>query len=165
MEVTPPVARYEQVARHLRQRILGGEFPPGSRLPSGPDTGREYGVSQHMAQRAFEILAREGLVQMTSGSGTTVLPRRRWRVELSAPLPPAEDAAAAAAARTGSALEAAAGEHPAIGGAQAERAGGRLRVTVTAESADLLGALAAVAPVARQAFGPLPIAVLSAREA
>jgi DNA-binding transcriptional MocR family regulator len=82
VEVTPPVSRYEQVAQQLRKRILDGTYAPGSKLPSGPELARQSGISQHSAQRALELLERDGLVSIVSGSGTTVVAQRRWRVSV-----------------------------------------------------------------------------------
>jgi DNA-binding transcriptional MocR family regulator len=82
VEVTPPVSRYEQVAQQLRKSILDGTYPPGSKLPSGPELARQSGLSQHSAQRALELLEREGLVSIVSGSGTTVVAQRRWQVSV-----------------------------------------------------------------------------------
>lgn len=155
MELTPPLAKYEQVARQLRAMILDGTYPPEQKLPSGPETGRKLGVSQNMAQKAFELLAREGLVQMSTGSGTTVLRRKAWRVEFAAPLP--GDGGDGALQEIESRLEAAAGVQPAVTATSAKRADSEVRVTLTVESADIHGAGAAAEPVARQAFGEIPV--------
>lgn len=160
MDLTPPVSRYEQVASLLRERIVGGEFPAGSKLPSGAQKG-QYPVSQPVVQRAFEVLEREGLVRMTPGSGTEVLPRVLWRVEFGAPAGPG----AAAVRRVAKALSAAVSQQPAVASAQAEMIGDGVRIVLTVESADLGGAVTASLPVARQALGSLPVAAMSAREA
>jgi DNA-binding transcriptional MocR family regulator len=79
VELVPPVARYAQVARHLRGRIYAGEWVPGTTLPGAPSLSREYGVTQSVAQRALETLETSGLVRMESGRGSIVLDRRRWK--------------------------------------------------------------------------------------
>lgn len=160
MELTPPVSRYEQLADILRHRIFSGTFPEDA---SGPSLGREYGVSQPVVQRAFEVLAREGLVLLESGRRTAELPRKRWRVEFgTAIMPDRADEATAAIAAT---LAAAASAQPAVNGATAERVGDGVRLIMMVESADLGGAVTASLPVARQAFGSLPVAAMTAREA
>jgi DNA-binding transcriptional regulator YhcF (GntR family) len=156
VEVTPPVSRYEQVARQLREQIFGGDYPPGSRIPSGWTSGR-YPVSQPVVQRACAVLEAEGLVRMEPGRGTTVLERRRWRVEIEAPLPGSfgRGEAAAEAARVKSAIDGA--RQPAISGVLAQWVGARLVIMLTVESADLAGAVAAGLPVAKAALAPLEI--------
>jgi DNA-binding transcriptional regulator YhcF (GntR family) len=165
----PPVHRYEQVARDLRRRIFEGEFPPGARLPGGQGLAGEYGASQHMGQRAIDILAREGLVRATSGSGTDVLERRQWSIDATAPLPSEKtrEQALAEVARVNAALDAAV--QPAIPersaqlfGALAEKSAEwamahQVKVFLTVESADLPGAVAAALPVIRAALAPLEI--------
>lgn len=89
MKLTPPVARYEQVARDLRQRILAGEWAPGVTLPGAPAMAREYGVTQSVAQRALETLVAWRLARVGDGRGTVVLPLHRYavvaRIALAAP--------------------------------------------------------------------------------
>lgn len=161
MDLSPPVSRYEQVAARLRERIMSGEFPAGSRLPSGAQKD-EYPVSQPVVQRAFEVLEREGLVRMEPGRGTTVLSRDLWRIEFGAgPLENAE----AEAARVATALSNAAAAQPAMTSARAEALGDGVRVIVTVEAAELGGAVTAALPVVRAALGPLAVKVMSATAA
>jgi len=74
---------YLRVAGELRRRIVGGELPPHSRLPSQASIRREYGVSDTVALEARKVLMAEGLVEGRSGSGTYVreqpAPRRLAR--------------------------------------------------------------------------------------
>lgn len=74
---------YLRVAGDLRQRIVGGELAPHTRLPSQARIRREYGVSDTVALEARKVLMAEGLVEGRSGSGTYVrdhpLPRRLAR--------------------------------------------------------------------------------------
>ncbi len=160
MELTPPVSRYEQLADILRQRIFGGTFPEDA---SGPSLGREYGVSQPVVQRAFEVLDREGLVRLESGRRTAELPRKRWLVEFGARLP--AERPDDVTRRVAAALSEAASAQPALSNASAERAGDGVRLAMTVESENLGGAVTAALPVARQALGALPIAAMSAAEA
>lgn len=164
VEVTPPVSRYEQVARQLRERIFSGEYPPDSKIPSGWTPGR-YPVSQPVVQRACTVLVAEGLVSMEAGRGTTVLSRQRWLVSFESRLPLDEEAREAALAAVRPALSQAAGEQPAVSGDETQRSAIGLLLTMTVESAELGGAVTAALPVAKQALGPLPIVAQSAREA
>jgi DNA-binding GntR family transcriptional regulator len=61
----------ESVYRQLRQRILIGQLPPGSRL-SVPAIARELGVSRSPVRDAVLHLVREGLGQETLNRGAVV---------------------------------------------------------------------------------------------
>ncbi|MFI5621009.1 GntR family transcriptional regulator [Streptomyces sp. NPDC051567] len=72
---------YLQVADALRARILAGEWPVGTRLPSRARFSEEYAVGQSVSQRAMELLIIEGFLEGRAGSGTYVrTPRKRMRV-------------------------------------------------------------------------------------
>lgn len=153
VELTPPVARYEQVARQLRERIIGGEFPEESTLPSGPDLADQLGVSQPVVQRAFEVLGRDGLVRMVPGRGTTVVRRQRWRVEI--------ELSGDAGIEGLGVLRARADAHAAVSGFSGaeDRNSIRLRMTVEASDAGYAGTVAA--GLAREALGSLVITSVS----
>jgi len=70
-----PRAVYQQLADQLRTRILSGELPPGSVLPSETELIHEYGVSRGPARQAVALLKAEGLVDVRQGRGVFV--RRR----------------------------------------------------------------------------------------
>jgi GntR family transcriptional regulator len=63
----PP--RYRQVADDLRARIAGGEYPPGTRLPTKPKLMEHYGVALGTLDKAIEVLRQAGLVETQQGSG------------------------------------------------------------------------------------------------
>lgn len=63
---------YAQLARGIRERISGGEFRPGDRLPSEPEFCAEYGLSRMTVRRALMELAREDVVEAEHGRGTFV---------------------------------------------------------------------------------------------
>ena len=63
---------YLRVAGDLRQKIVGGDLPPHTRLPSQAKIRAEYGVSDTVALEARKVLMAEGLVEGRSGSGTYV---------------------------------------------------------------------------------------------
>ncbi len=65
--------RYEVIAEDLRQNILVGQFPVGSRLPSEPELAREYGVNHQTLRKALALLAADGLLDRHRGRGTFVL--------------------------------------------------------------------------------------------
>ena len=71
---------YLRVAGDLRKKIVDGQLPPHTRLPSQARIREEYGVSDTVALAARKVLMAEGLVEGRSGSGTYVrerpVPRR-----------------------------------------------------------------------------------------
>ncbi|GAA3501247.1 GntR family transcriptional regulator [Streptomyces prasinosporus] len=71
---------YLRVASDLRKKIVDGQLPPHTRLPSQARIREEYGVSDTVALEARKVLMAEGLVEGRSGSGTYVrerpVPRR-----------------------------------------------------------------------------------------
>jgi GntR family transcriptional regulator/MocR family aminotransferase len=71
-----------QLRDALRRRILGGEFPPGSRLPATRTLRRALGIGRNTVLNAYEQLAAEGYLSSRRGSGTFVsddLPDARLR--------------------------------------------------------------------------------------
>ena len=67
--IVPP---WQQIADVLRERIHGGEYPPGSRVPSIIALSGEFGVAPVTARKALTALQREGLVESRTGWGTFV---------------------------------------------------------------------------------------------
>jgi GntR family transcriptional regulator len=72
---TPPDPRLPLHARlrdDLARRLAAGEWPPDTALPSEAALAAAYGVAVNTLRRAFEQLAREGLVERRQGRGTFV---------------------------------------------------------------------------------------------
>ncbi|UOE76525.1 MocR-like pyridoxine biosynthesis transcription factor PdxR [Parageobacillus thermoglucosidasius] len=69
---TSKIPLYKQIANYLESRILNGEFPPGSRLPSERDLANRWKVNRSTVNNAFEELRSAGLVQRIIGHGTVV---------------------------------------------------------------------------------------------
>ena len=63
---------YAQLMDQLRRRIVSGDLPPGSRLPSVRDLAAEAGVNPNTMQRAMQQLEREGLVYAQRSNGRFV---------------------------------------------------------------------------------------------
>lgn len=57
------------VAAELRRRILSGELPPGSRLPSLSKLTRARGLTPYVARRAMKLLCDTSLVVPVHGRG------------------------------------------------------------------------------------------------
>jgi GntR family transcriptional regulator len=68
-----PEARYQEIERWLRRRVLGSAH--GDPLPSESELAARFGVSRMTARQAVQNLAAEGLVQRRRGAGTFVAPR------------------------------------------------------------------------------------------
>jgi 5-formyltetrahydrofolate cyclo-ligase len=67
-----PLPAYYQIAQDLRQRIAGGEWSAGGKLPSEPQLAQQYDVSRMTMRQAFKELAKEGVVVRRRGAGTFV---------------------------------------------------------------------------------------------
>jgi DNA-binding GntR family transcriptional regulator len=65
-------SRYLDIAAELRDRIIGGEWAPGAKLPRMMDLSRRYGVNRDTLARAVAILEAEGLVWAVPRRGTIV---------------------------------------------------------------------------------------------
>ena len=64
----------EQLAASVREAIVSGTAPSGTRLPSGRDVAAAVGASLQTVQRAYQILGNEGLVVSRVGRGTVIAP-------------------------------------------------------------------------------------------
>jgi len=62
-----------QVQEILKNRIINGNYPIGSLIPSEPELKQEFDVSIITVRRAVEELALQGYVEKRSGVGTTVI--------------------------------------------------------------------------------------------
>jgi GntR family transcriptional regulator / MocR family aminotransferase len=70
----PDQNRQQAVFERLRQGILAGTLPPGTRLPPTRVMAEEIGVARQTVVLAYERLAAEGYVRARTGSGTYVAP-------------------------------------------------------------------------------------------
>ncbi len=62
----------QTIQRQLRHRILSGDLPPGTRLPSELELVRQLGVNRSQTRQALQQLEKEGLVVRRRGSGSFV---------------------------------------------------------------------------------------------
>jgi GntR family transcriptional regulator/MocR family aminotransferase len=63
---------HRQLYSELREAVLNGRLPPGSRLPSTRAIASELGVSRNTVMGAFDQLLAEGYLEGKVGSGTYV---------------------------------------------------------------------------------------------
>lgn len=66
---------YEHVAAELRDAILRGDHPPGTKLPRHADLAARYGVSDIVIRQAIDGLKTSGLVDTRGRGGTWVRER------------------------------------------------------------------------------------------
>ena len=72
VEPEPGQSRYAALAAALRQRIVDGEWPPGTALPAETSLATEHGVALGTLRRALELMAEQGLIERQHGRGTFV---------------------------------------------------------------------------------------------
>ncbi|MFJ5712758.1 GntR family transcriptional regulator [Streptomyces sp. NPDC093105] len=80
--------RHHRPRRQLRQKIIEGEYPHGSRLPTVRDLAAEHGVSQQTASAAYAALGALGLVRADARSGTRVTASKQSDAHLGTFTPP-----------------------------------------------------------------------------
>lgn len=69
-----------RIERSIGERILGGEFPPGTLLPNEADWGRTYGASRTAVREAIKSLTAKGLIRSRPKIGSRVQPRSQWNL-------------------------------------------------------------------------------------
>lgn len=74
------MSRSDQLTEVLGLMIVGGDVPPGDRLPSPEDLGQRYGLSRPMVREALKSLGAKGLVASKTRVGTVVTPRTEWNL-------------------------------------------------------------------------------------
>ena len=62
----------EEVAEQLRSLILGGQYPPGSKLPPERELSKRLRVNRASLREALKKLEHLGLVRIRQGDGTRV---------------------------------------------------------------------------------------------
>ncbi len=70
----------EQLLDELGQLIVKGGLQPNETLPKEADLSDEYGVSRTIIRESIKGLQARGLVESKARVGTTVLPRRKWKL-------------------------------------------------------------------------------------
>ncbi|MGF7035450.1 GntR family transcriptional regulator of abcA and norABC [Paenibacillus mucilaginosus] len=69
---TSKIPVFKQIAGHLKERILSGEWTAGSRIPPQRQLAGQFGVNRSTIVTALEELKAEGLLEGITGSGTRV---------------------------------------------------------------------------------------------
>ncbi len=68
-----PLPLYQQLFIILKQKIVNGSIPVGSKLPGEDEIEAFYNVSRTTVRQAIEILVKEGFVNKQQGKGTFVI--------------------------------------------------------------------------------------------
>jgi putative hydrolases of HD superfamily len=72
LDPSDPRKPYVKIAASIRAAILSGELEPGSKLPSGDELARFFGVTRVTVGSAIRTLRDEGFVRSKAGSGVYV---------------------------------------------------------------------------------------------
>jgi DNA-binding transcriptional regulator YhcF (GntR family) len=72
LSMDDPEPMYRQIESQLRDFILAGQLPPGTRLPSMRALARDLSCSVITTRRAYEDLEGEGFIFTRQGRGTVV---------------------------------------------------------------------------------------------
>ncbi len=68
------------IAQGIGERILGGEFAPGTLLPNEAEWGRIYNASRTAVREAIKSLSAKGLIASRPKIGSRVEPKMRWNL-------------------------------------------------------------------------------------
>jgi DNA-binding transcriptional regulator YhcF (GntR family) len=69
MEFQTQTAIWMQIARQIATRIMGGEWPPGERIPSVRDLAAELQVNPNTVVRSVTFLQEAGIIANQRGIG------------------------------------------------------------------------------------------------
>ncbi|MFD6277117.1 FadR/GntR family transcriptional regulator [Streptomyces sp. NPDC060209] len=80
-----PSPLVEQATEHLREQIVGGAWPVGTKLPGETTLAASLGVGRSTVREALRALAGAGLVRARQGAGVFVIaaePDEDWTTQL-----------------------------------------------------------------------------------
>ena len=72
------LSSHDQVAKALGSEIIGGVYPPGSKMPGETEILERFGISRTVLREVLKTLAAKGLVVSRTRVGTKVLERFHW---------------------------------------------------------------------------------------
>ncbi len=72
------LSSHDQVARALGIDILGGVYPPGSKIPNESEILHRFGISRTVLREVLKTLTAKGLIVSKTRVGTTVLEASHW---------------------------------------------------------------------------------------
>jgi len=62
----------DKAIQHIRELILSGQLPPGSRLPAEPELAAQLGISRNLMREAVKALVMARVLEIRRGAGTYV---------------------------------------------------------------------------------------------
>ncbi len=74
------ISVHDRLARGIGERILAGEFAPGTLLPNEAEWGKSYAVSRTAVREAIKTLTGKGLLLSRPKIGSRVQPREGWNL-------------------------------------------------------------------------------------
>lgn len=77
LDLQRPKVLWRQVADQMRKKIIGGELPPGTKLPATSEMATQSGTDVRTVHRALTELVREGLITRARKVGTYVCERKK----------------------------------------------------------------------------------------
>lgn len=103
LSMDDPEPMYAQIVSQLRDFILSGQLPPGTRLPSVRALAADITCSVLTTRRAYEDLEREGFIRTRQGVGSVVaeIPEEKMRAHRREPVAAAFREAVRAGRRAG----------------------------------------------------------------
>ena len=73
LDLAEPKRLYQKIGHGIRQQIISGDYPVGSRMPSERDIAEMLNVSRTIVREALIMLELEGLIEVRKGSGIHVI--------------------------------------------------------------------------------------------
>jgi GntR family transcriptional regulator len=80
MEFNQPKGIYQQIAEQVRDRIAGGEWPAGDRIPSVREMAVSLGVNPNTVTRSYQTLLDNGIIDNRRGIGYFVAVTAREKI-------------------------------------------------------------------------------------
>ena len=80
MEFSQPESIYLQVADHLRDRILAGEWHEGERIPSARELAVRVGVNPNTVTKSYQALLDREIIENQRGLGYFVAADAKRRI-------------------------------------------------------------------------------------
>ncbi len=80
MEFNQPKGIYQQIADQVRERIAGGEWITGDRIPSVREMAVSLGVNPNTVTRSYQTLLENEIIENRRGIGYFVAEKARERI-------------------------------------------------------------------------------------